>query len=75
MVHELKNHFPYYELMYEVDPAATIHYIRALWNAHVFNWSTLEISRHGSFGLKSSRLWAHEFRDAEPFRRLAGCLF
>ncbi|WP_162241942.1 pectate lyase [Paenibacillus sp. Leaf72] len=75
MVHELKNHFPYYELMYEVDPAATVKYIRALWNAHVFNWSTLEISRHGSFGLKSSRLWAHEFRDAEPFSEVSGLSF
>ncbi|MGG4146720.1 hypothetical protein ABEW34_26775 [Paenibacillus algorifonticola] len=75
MVHELKNHFPYYELMYEVDPAATIHYIRALWNAHVFNWSSLEISRHGSFGLKSSRLWAHEFRDTEPFSEVSGLSF
>lgn len=75
MVHELKNHFPYYELMYEVNPAATVKYIRALWNAHVFNWNTLEISRHGYFGLKSSRLWANTFHDVEPFSEVSGLSF
>ncbi|ANY70022.1 hypothetical protein BBD42_28605 [Paenibacillus sp. BIHB 4019] len=75
MVHELKNHFPYYEFMYEVNPAATVKYIRALWNAHVFNWNTLEISRHGSYGLKSSRLWASPFQEAEPFSEVKGLSF
>ena len=37
-VHELKNCFPYYELMYEVDREATEKYIEAFWNAHVYRW-------------------------------------
>ncbi|MFA6791526.1 MAG: hypothetical protein WCR28_03720 [Candidatus Izemoplasmatales bacterium] len=47
--HELKNMMPYYELMFEVNEAATIKFIRQLWTAH-FRWGTADLNRHGSYG-------------------------
>ena len=51
MVHELKHHCPFYELMYETDPAATRKLIKAIWNTHVTDWQQMEMSRHGQYGL------------------------
>jgi Periplasmic pectate lyase. len=49
-VHELKNAYPYYDLMFAVDKPATERFIRAFWNAHVYDWKILETSRHGEYG-------------------------
>lgn len=49
-VHELKHHYPFYELMYETDAAATSRLIKAIWNSHISDWNTLELSRHGDYG-------------------------
>lgn len=67
LVHELKNVFPYYELMFEVRPEATKNLIRAIWYAHVYDWNTLEISRHGHFtsNWKTNEL-AHKDRPLSP---------
>jgi hypothetical protein len=46
--HELKNMMPYYELMYEVDPDATLRFMRQLWTAH-YEWATSDLNRHGSY--------------------------
>jgi hypothetical protein len=46
--HELKNMLPYYELMLEVDEAATIKFMRQLWSAH-FDWGEANLNRHGSY--------------------------
>lgn len=75
MVHELKNHFPYYELMYEVNPEATIKYIKALWNAHIYDWKGLELSRHGQYGLKMGKLWDSDYGEREPFFEAVGLSF
>ncbi|MGL4671791.1 hypothetical protein [Cetobacterium sp.] len=48
-VHELKNHFPYYDFLYEINPENTKQYITAFWNAHVEDWKTLDMGRHGSY--------------------------
>jgi pectate lyase len=58
-VHELKNAFPYYDLMFEVDAAATAKFIKAFWNAHIYDWPTLEIGRHGEFtqAINDELLW------------------
>lgn len=74
-VHELKNCFPYYELMYEVDRKATERYIEAFWNAHVYRWGTLEINRHGYYIEKDSRLWANEFENPPAFEMARGLSF
>lgn len=51
-VHELKNHFPYYEFLYEVNPTNTKNYVTAFWNGHIEDWKTLDMSRHGNYNKK-----------------------
>jgi len=74
--HELKNVYPYYELMYEVNPPATVRYITAFWNAHVFHWNTMEISRHGDYTTtKPGANWGNTFDDPKPFFETKGLSF
>lgn len=47
--HELKNLLPYYELMYEVRPEATIKFLQQMWTAHIVDWAGLDMNRHGSY--------------------------
>ena len=75
MVHELKNDFPYYDFMYEVNPEAAGRYIRAFWNAHVFNWKTLEISRHGEESTPMGLLWDNVFDPPAPIFEAKGLSF
>ncbi|MFQ6035132.1 MAG: pectate lyase, partial [Sedimentisphaerales bacterium] len=46
-IHELKGFYPYYELMWQVDPEATKTFIEAFWSAHIIDWSNLDMNRHG----------------------------
>lgn len=74
--HELKNAFPYYELMYEVDPKATEKFIQGFWNAHIYNWETLETSRHGQFTHPPGPQWdKHTYKDPAPFFETLGLSF
>lgn len=73
--HELKNAYPYYELMYEVNPTATAKFITAFWNAHVYNWRTLEISRHGQYGHEPGPNWNSPFDDPAPYFETRGLSF
>lgn len=75
MVHELKNAFPYYDLMYEVNPEATIKFIKAFWNAHIIDWDELYLSRHGQYGLKLGPVWDHKPVNRQPFRESTGLSF
>lgn len=64
MQHELKFAYPYYELLYEANPAATSQFFESMWDAHVKNWNRFEISRHGLY--KSSAAdypWDNEKKD------------
>jgi pectate lyase len=63
--HELKCHYPYYELMWQVNPEATRQYLEMFWAAHIINWSNLEMNRHGSPKKQFGNPWANEFK-AEP---------
>ncbi|WP_222912944.1 pectate lyase [Natrinema sp. SYSU A 869] len=45
--HELKFEYPFYDLFWEVDEAATRRLVEAFWTAHVFDWSRLDFNRHG----------------------------
>jgi len=47
--HELKRVYPYYELMWEINPERTKMYIENFWAAHVDDWSTLAMDRLGSW--------------------------
>jgi len=73
--HELKFNLPFYELMWEVDPAATRQFLRAFWNAHVLDWSTLDFNRHGTYGRAMGKLWEHSFSDPAPFFEGDGLTF
>jgi pectate lyase len=73
--HELKDVFPFYDLMWEVDQTATANFIRSFWNAHVLDWSRLEFNRHGSFGKKMGQLWESEYQQPEPFFEGDGLTF
>ena len=73
--HELKNAYPYYDLMYEANPAATVKFITAFWNAHVYNWRTLEVSRHGHYSLEPGPHWGNTFDNPAPFFETLGLSF
>lgn len=75
LVHELKNAYPYYELMFEVDKSATAKFIRAFWNAHVYDWKILETSRHGEYGKSMGLLWDNAFEQQPPFFPAKGLSF
>jgi len=75
MNHELKNDYPAYPSLLKIDRNKTLKYIEAFWNAHVYNWATLETSRHGDYELKIGKLWDNEFADPEPFIEVDGLSF
>ncbi len=75
LVHELKNAYPYYELMFAVDKPATVRFIRAFWNAHVYDWQILETSRHGQYGKEIGKLWDNSFTQQPPFFATKGLSF
>jgi pectate lyase len=67
--HELELHYPFYELLWQVNPEVTKRFIEASWSAHVMEWERLDINRHGAF---EERLhgdpWDNEYRGGEvPF--------
>lgn len=74
-VHELKNAYPYYDLMFSVNKPATAKFIRAFWNAHVFDWRVMETSRHGEYGKPMGALWASKFEQQPPFFATKGLSF
>ena len=45
--HELKAVFPFYELMWRVNPEATRRFIESFYHAHIEEWSTMVFNRHG----------------------------
>lgn len=73
--HELKNHFPFYEFMWEVDPVATQKMLEAIWNAHILDWGKLDLNRHGEYDLSPGKLWDHSFDHPEPFFEGEGLTF
>ena len=59
--HELKYHFPFYELMWRVDREATRRFIEAFWAAHVQDWASLDMNRHGLYGVNAGTGWDYPF--------------
>lgn len=72
---EYKSVYPYYDFMYEVNPEATVQYMKALWNSLVIDWSVLEITRHGNFDKKMGALWDSAWVGMEPFTPTKGLSF
>lgn len=75
LVHELKSHYPYYDLLWAVDPGATREYVEAMWNAHVLDWSELDFNRHGDFDQPKGDLWDNEYVGQELFFMGEGLTF
>jgi pectate lyase len=75
--HELKAHYPFYELMNDVNPAETKAYIEAFWNSHVLNWANLEFSRHGKPAPEpeTGTVWDREYIGGAPFFTGTGLTF
>ena len=59
--HELKRHYPFYELMWEVDPAATRRFIEAFWANHILRWDILDMNRHGNWRTFEGSPWDHAY--------------
>ncbi|MDQ8735376.1 hypothetical protein [Paenibacillus sp. LHD-38] len=67
-VHELKFHYPDYELMWRADLVGTKRYIEeAIWNAHMLDWSRLDFNRHGPYGTPLGPLWELEYKGGDVF--------
>ncbi|MFH1882966.1 MAG: ankyrin repeat domain-containing protein, partial [Planctomycetota bacterium] len=60
--HSLKWHFPYYELMWEVNPSVTKQLIESLWSAHILDWSNLDMNRGSSFDSSLQKPWEYEYK-------------
>ncbi|WP_185957348.1 pectate lyase [Gracilimonas mengyeensis] len=73
--HELKNNYPFYEFMWEVDSAATRKMLHAMWNAHILEWEKLDLNRHGEYDLEMGPLWEHKFHHPKPFFEGEGLTF
>jgi ankyrin repeat protein len=66
--HVFKLYFPYYELMWQVDPRATEELIQAMWAAHVLDWSNLDIDRIASlYRLSVPKGWQQEYKGGPVF--------
>ena len=66
--HELKSHYPFYELMWEVDPEATRRFIESFWHNHILRWDILDMNRHGTYHPVPATPWDHEYVGAPvPF--------
>jgi pectate lyase len=65
--HTLKYLYPYYQLMWEVDPEATAKLIEAIWSAHVLEWRNLDINRIGNYDQPPTKLWDYEYSSEPTF--------
>jgi pectate lyase len=69
-MHELKAYYPYYELMWQVDPQVTRQFIESFWAAHVRDWSILDFDRHGNTRkalTTGEGMWDRSFEGGEVF--------
>jgi len=74
-IHEFKANYPYYELMWKVDPQATKQFIEAFWSAHVLDWSNLDFNRHASLNNQLEKSWIHEYKGGPIFFKGKGVTF
>ena len=66
--HCLKPNYPYYELLWRVDPEATNRFIEAFWCAHVLDWSNLDFCRISVPYSENLQLsWDHEYQGGPVF--------
>ncbi len=59
--HEFKHHYPFYELMWEIDPQITRQFIDAFWSNHILDWGNLDMNRHGYWQPRDEHVWDHAY--------------
>lgn len=47
--HELKDHYPMYDMMFELDREKTDKYIKSIWLGHFHTWDDFYFNRHASY--------------------------
>ena len=62
-IHEMKNHQPYYPLLWRVDTEGTRRLLEAVWAAHILDWSLLDYNRHAKTEKLVHPQWDHAFRE------------
>ncbi|MFC1781179.1 hypothetical protein ACFLZ8_02825 [Planctomycetota bacterium] len=67
--HVLKVDYPYYELLWQVNPEATKTFIESFWSAHVMNWSNLDFNRIAPYTGVLEEPWEHEYIGGPTFFR------
>jgi ankyrin repeat protein len=61
--HCFKANYPYYELMWEVNPELTVQFIDSLWASHILDWSNLDLDRLAPLDeLSVPKGWDHEYK-------------
>ena len=68
--HALKVHYPYYELMWQVNPEETKRFIEAYWSGHIIDWSNLDFNRsveHINTLDLSKTPWDREYKGGPTF--------
>ncbi|WP_166244367.1 hypothetical protein [Paenibacillus turpanensis] len=75
--HELKCHYPFYDLMYEANPQHAVRYIEAFWDSHVRDWGNLEFNRHGQPREREAGycVWDNVYGGEEVFFTAEGLTF
>jgi len=74
--HVLKAFYPYYDLMWKVDPNVTRQFIESFWSAHIIDWSNLDMNRIGPLDtLRVPKGWKHEYKGGPVFFESNGISF
>ena len=66
-IHGLKLHYPYYELMWEVNSKETKGFIEAFWAAHILDWSNLDMNRYARHKETLEEPWNHQYKGGPAF--------
>ena len=62
----VRCHYPYYDLIWKVDPNATKKLIEAFWSVHILDWSNLDMNRIGLINEAIEEPWYHDYDTESP---------
>jgi len=66
--HCFKSFYPYYEIMWEIDPNTTKRFVESFWAVHILDWSNLDMNRYGPLDRLSVPIgWEHEYLGTPVF--------
>jgi pectate lyase len=74
-IHCLKCNYPYYKLMWKVNPTATRKFIEGYWSTHILNWSNLDMNRGVPVDKPAGEAWNHEYKGGPVFFQSTGIPF